>query len=330
MDGRADAYSAAMRRYLLPLVLLALLPVDAGAQSWPSRPITLINPSAAGGTNAVMKAVVFDRLAAALGVPIVMESKSGGGGVIAAEYTAKAPPDGYTLLLAGTSVLSTIPATRKALPYDPVRDFTAVVLIHDAKLGRVAGKDVPAANAREFVDAARTRTRKLDYGSYGPGTTSFLAFEQFKAVADIDAVHVPYRGAAPLLVAMLAGEVQASFDYVANIRHYHQAGTLKMLGIASAKRASALPDVPTLAEQGFPVEASGIQALVGPAGLPPEVVDRLNAEMNRILALPEVKQKFAEMAYDIVGGSRGDAARLIAKDLAQWKGLVQRIRFELQ
>ena len=321
-----------MQRLTFFLGVLGMLAFDAAAQQYPQRAITLVNPSAPGGTNEIMKSVVFDRLAAALGVPIVMESKGGGGagGAIAAEYTANAPADGYTLLLAGPSVLSTNPATRKSLPYDPVRDFTPIVMLTDAKIGLVVGKAVTATNVREFVAAARARPGTLDYGSYGSGTTSFLAFELFKTVADVDAVHVPYRGGAPLLIAMLSGQVQASFDYVAQVRPHHQTGALRMLGIASAKRASALPDVPTLAEQGYPVEAGGVQVLVAPAGLPPEIADRLNAEINRILALPEVRQRFAEIAYDVLGGTREQAATHIATELVQWRTLVQRIRFEPQ
>ena len=329
------AYCGPMRPPTLAfplLALLSLLAFDAAAQPYPSRAITLVNPSAPGGTNEIMKAVVFDRLAAALGVPIVMESKGAGGagGAIAAEFTARAPADGYTLLLAGPSVLSTNPATRKSLPYHPVNDFTPIVMLTDAKLGLVVGKSVQAANVREFVAAARAAPGKLDYGSYGPGTTSFLAFELFKSVTDVDAVHVPYRGGAPLLVAMLGGQVQASFDYVAQVRQYHQAGTLRMLGVASATRAAALPDVPTLAEQGYPVVAGGVQVLVAPAGLPPEIADRLNLEINKILALPEVRQRFAEIAYDVLGGTREQAATHIATELAQYQALVQRIRFEPQ
>ena len=321
---------------LLPIAFAALLSVtsfDATSQApSPSRPITLINPSAAGGTNEIMKAVVFDRLAVALGVPIVMESRGGGGagGTIGAAIAAQAAPDGYTLLLAGASVLSTNPATHKALAYDPVRDFTPIVMLTDAKMGLVVTKSVQANNAREFVAEARARAGKFDYGSYGQGTTSFFAFETFKTIADVDAVHVPYRGGGPLLVAMLGGQVQASMDYVAAVRSYHQAGTLRVLGIAAPQRSAVLPDVPTLTEQGFPVVANGVQVLIAPAGLPPEIADRLNLEVNKILALPEVRQRFADIGYEVRGGTRAQAAAHVVTELAKLKALVEKLGLELQ
>ena len=142
------------------------------AQPYPQRPITLVNPSAAGGSNEALKTIVFDRLAAALGKPIVMESRSGAGGAIAASYVAKAEPNGYTLLLAGSSVMSSNPATQKDLPYDPVRDFTPIVILVEAPLLLVTGKSVPATNAREFVDLLRAQPGRFNYGSYGPGTTN--------------------------------------------------------------------------------------------------------------------------------------------------------------
>ena len=310
--------------------LLSLVALDATAQAWPARAITIVNPAAAGGSNEVIKAIVFDRLALALGVPVVMESKGGGGGAIGATYVAGAPADGYTLLFAGASVMATGPVTQKSSAYDPVRDFTPIAMLVDATLMLVVNKAVPASDAREFVKLARAQPGRLNYGSYGPGSTSMLGYELFKSVADIEVVHVPYRGAAPLLAAVLGGQVESSFDFPASVRAGVESGALRILGVAAATRSRLLPDVPTLAEQGYPVEASGLQMLVGPAGLPPAVVARLNAEINRILVLPEVRQRLGELGYDVVGGTPEQATRQVAKDLAKWSSLVRTIRFEPQ
>jgi hypothetical protein len=180
---------------------------DASAQPYPQRPVTLINPSAAGGSNEALKTIIFDRVAAALGKPIVMESRSGAGGAIAASFVAKAEPNGYTLFLAGSSVMGSNPATKKDLPYDAVRDFTPIVILVEAPLLLVTHRSIPVTGAREFVDLLRAQPGRLNYGSYGSGTTNFLAYELFKNVTGTDVLHVPYRGSAPLLTALMAAEV---------------------------------------------------------------------------------------------------------------------------
>lgn len=308
----------------------AIAAPPAAAQAYPQRAITLVNPNAPGGTNEIIKGVIFDRLASALGVPIVMESRSGASGAIGAAYVARAEPDGYTLLIAGASIMATNAVTQKALPYDPVRDLAPIIVLTDAQLMLVVNRTVPAADAREFVELARANPGRIDYGSYGPGSASYFGFELFKSVAGFDAVHVPYRGSAPLLAAMLAGEVHASFDFLPPIRHQVETGALRILGLAAPVRSTLVPNVPTLAEQGFPVEAGGVLMLVGPAGLPAAIADRLNAEINVILAQPDVRKRLAEVGYEIVGGTRERAAAQVERDLAKWKKLVRDIGLQPQ
>jgi len=305
--------------------LLAVVAPNALAQAYPQRAITLVNPNAAGGSNEVIKGVIFDRLATALGVPIVMESRSGASGTIGAAYVARAEPDGYTLLIAGASIMATNAVTKQALPYDPVRDLTPIIVLVNAELALVVNRNVPASSVREFVDLARAQPGRLDYGSYGLGSTSFFAFELFKSVAGIDVLHVPYRGSAPLLAALLAGEVDASFDFLPPIAPHAASGALRILGIAAPSRSTLMPDVPTLAEQGFPVEAGGALMLVGPSGMPPRVVERLNVELNAVLAQPDVRQRLAEIGYEVVGGTRERATKQVAADLAKWKALARTI-----
>ena len=309
------------------LALAASLALDAAAQDYPVRTITLINPASAGGSNEALKAIIFDRVATALGVPIVMESKSGAGGAIAAAYVAKAAPDGYTLLLAGGSITATLPVTKKDLPYDPLRDFTPIVTLIGTAPLLVVQKSLPAATAKEFVEFARARPGKLNYGSHGPGSATFLAFEAFKQVAGIDLVHVPYRGSAPLLNALLAGEVEASLEVPPTIKPHVAAGTLRVLGIASPARSPLFPDVPTLTEQGYPLAATGFIVLAAPSGLPSSIVERLNTEVDKVLALPEVRQRILDMGYEPAGGTPEQAVGWIRADLEKYRRLTREIGF---
>jgi tripartite-type tricarboxylate transporter receptor subunit TctC len=311
------------------LAIAATFPGAALAQAYPERAITLVNPVAAGGSNESLKSIIMDRVAAALGVPIVMESRSGAGGTIGAAYVARAAPDGYTLLLAGVSITVTNPATKKDLPYDPVRDFTPIAILIETAPLLVVPKSIPASTAKEFVELARAKPGKLNYASYGRGTSNYLAFELFKQAAGIDLVNVPYRGSAPLLVALLAGEVDAAFEYPPTIKPHINAGTFRVLGIASPARSRLFPDVPTLAEQGYPVTAGGTIILAAPAGLPPAIADRLNAEVNKVLAQPDVRQRIMDIGYEPVGGTREEAASWIRSELAKWKRLARDIAYEL-
>jgi len=310
------------------VALVALAALDAAAQDWPARAITLVNPVAAGGSNELVKAIVIDRVAAALGVPIVMESRSGAGGTIGAAYVAKAAPDGYTLLLAGTSVTVTNPAVRKDLPYDPLRDFTPIVTLISTAALLIVPKGLPATNAKEFVELARSRPGKLNYGSYGRGTSNFLGFEVFKRATGIDVVNVPYRGSAPLLLALRSGEVDAALEYPPTIMPFLADGTFRILGIASAERSRLFPDVPTLIEQGYQATTGGNLMLAGPAGLPPAIVDRLNAEVNKALALPEVRQRILDIGYEPAGGTREAASAWIRTELERWRAVLRDIGYE--
>jgi len=300
---------------------------DAQAPAWPARTITLVNPAAAGGSNEALKSIIFDRVAVALGVPIIMESRSGAGGAIAAAYAAKAAPDGYTLLLAGGSITATLPVTKKDLPYDPLRDFTPIVTLIGTAPLLVVPASMPAGSAKELVDLARAQPGKLNYGSYGRGTTNYFAFELFKHVAGIDVVSIPYRGSAPLLVALLAGEVQTAFEQPPTIRTYIAEGKLRALGVASRERSRLFPDVPTMLEQGFAVSTAGGIILAAPAGLPAAIAERLNLEVNKVLALPEVRQRILEIGYEPMGGTREQASNWVRAGYDEWQRLTHDIGY---
>ena len=308
--------------------LAALLPLGAAAQEWPTRPIMLINPSAAGGSSEQLKQIIIDRVATALGQPILMESRAGAGGTIAATYVARAAPDGYTFLLAGASVTVTNPVVRKDLPYDPLRDFTPIgTLIETAPL-LIVPRTVPATTVKEFVELARSQPGKLNYGSYGRGTTNHLAFEVFKrAAGGIDVENIPYKGSAPLLLALRAGEVQAALEFPPTIMPYLADGSFRILGIASPQRSRLFPNVPTLTEQGYPAVTGGYVMLVAPAGLPPAIADRLNAEINKVLALPDVRQRILDIGYEPAGLTRDAAAAWIRSEMDRWRRVLNDIGY---
>ena len=310
------------------VALSVLVSLDAAAQDWPTRAITIVNPVAAGGSNELVKAIILDRVAAALGVPIVMESRSGAGGTIGAAYVAKAAPDGYTLLMAGTSVTVTNPVVRKDLPYDPLRDFTPIVTLIETAALLIVPKALPATNAKEFVELARSQPGKLNYGSYGRGTSNFLAFELFKRVAGIDVVGIPYRGSAPLLLALRAGEVESALEYPPTIMPYLGDGTFRVLGIAARSRSRLFPDMPTLLEQGYNVSTGGYIMLVAPAGLPPAIADRLNSEVNKVLAMPDVRQRILDIGYEPAGGTRDAATAWIGTEMSRWRRVLSDIGYE--
>jgi tripartite-type tricarboxylate transporter receptor subunit TctC len=307
--------------------LASLVSLDALAQAWPTRAITLVNPVAAGGSNEQLKSIIVDRVAAALGVPIVMESRSGAGGTIGAAYVAKAAPDGYTFLLAGASVMVTNPVVRKDLPYDPLRDFTPVATLIETAPLLIVPKAVPATNAREFVELARAQPGKLNYGSYGRGTSNFLAFELLKRSAGIDVVNIPYKGSAPLLTALRAGEVQAALEYPPTIMPFLADGTFRILGLAGRQRSPLFPDVPTLGEQGYAAATGGYIMVVAPAGVPAAIADRFNAEINKVLALPDVRRRILDIGYEPAGGTRDEATAWIRAEMDRWRRVLADIGY---
>ena len=311
-----------MKRFLAILAACACTG-SAAAQNYPSRTVRIINTFPAGGSGDAVLRVVFDKVAASLGQPFIQETRTGAGGSIGADLVAKSAPDGYTLVLGTASTFGTNSATMSKLPYDAVRDFTPVVMIATTPYLLLVHPSVPAANAREFVAYARKNPGKLNYGSFGNGSSNQLAYELFKQIPDIEVVHVPYKGGAPLITALLAGEVQSSLDVYATANAHIRAGKFKLLGVASAKRFSLLPETPTLAEQGYPVEGGTFFAILGPAKMPRNVVDVLNREVNRALQMPDVRERLTALGTEIEGGTPEELAQRVSREVAKWSKLVK-------
>ena len=312
------------------LALLFLFVSLCARAEYPERVVRVINTFPAGGSGDAVLRVVTDKLSAALGQPFVAETRTGAGGSIGTEFVAKAPPDGYTLVLGTASTFGTNSATMAKLAYDPVRDFTPVVMIATTPYLLLVHPSVPAKTTAEFVAYVKANPNKLNYGSFGNGSSNQLAYELLKQVTGMEIVHVPYKGGAPLITALLAGEVQSSLDVYATALPHIKSGRFRLLGVASAKRFSLLPETPTLTEQGYPVEGGTFFALLGPAKMPHAAVETLNREVNRALQLPDVRERLTSLGTEIAGGSPEALAATVKREVEKWAKVVKDrgLRFE--
>jgi tripartite-type tricarboxylate transporter receptor subunit TctC len=274
-------------------VAAALLAAAAPAMAqsdYPNKPVKLIIGFAPGGSTDIVGRIVAQKLGERLGQTVVVENRAGAGGTIGADVTAKAPPDGYTLTLGTTSTHAISAGAYSKLPYNPVNDFTPISLVAITPYLLVVNPQVKANNLAEFVTLAKGQSGKLNYASAGNGTATHLAMEMLKDTAKIDLVHVPYKGNAPADIAILAGEVQAVFGSMPALLQNAKSGKVRPLAVGTAARSPALPDVPTVAEQGYPgFEAALWLGIMGPANMPKPVVDRLHKELVAIVATPEFK-----------------------------------------
>ena len=282
-----------MRLCILAAVAFGLIlaPAESTAQSgYPNKPIKLVVGFAPGGSTDIVGRIVAQRLSERLGQSVVVENRAGAGGTIGADVTAKAAPDGYTLTLGTTSTHAIAAGAYSKLPYDPVADFVQISLVAITPYLLVVNPEVKANNLAEFVALAKGQPGKLNYASAGSGTATHLAMEMLKDAAAIDLVHVPYKGNAPADVAILAGDVQAVFGSMPALLQNTKANKLRPLAVGTAARSPALPDVPTVAEQGYPgFEAALWLGIMGPANMPKAVVDRLHTEIVAVVATPEFK-----------------------------------------
>jgi tripartite-type tricarboxylate transporter receptor subunit TctC len=317
------------RRATIVLVLLLALPGIALAQ-WPDKPIRLYVPFPAGGAVDIVARVLAAKLADDLGKPIVIENKAGAGGMLATDATAKAAPDGYTLLL--TTPSHTINAAlQPTLPYDTEKDIVPISIVAEVPEVLVSHPGAPFKTFPEFVAYAKQNPGKLNYSSAGIGTLPHVTFELLLRGTGIQVAHIPYRGAAPAMNDLLAGIVQLKLDTYATSHPHVAAGKLHMLGIASQKRSRLMPETPTIAEMGLP-DYEGILwiGMVAPAGTPKPIIEKLAAANARAVRAPEVIEKLQNIGVDPVGGTTDEFAKLIARELPQWRDLVRAANITLQ
>ena len=311
----------ALARIVRSAVAVAALvaAAHAAAQAWPTKPIRLVVPFPPGGAVDFYARVVQQPLSEVLGQTVVIDNKAGASGMVGAEAVAKSPPDGYTLLLGNIASLAINVGIYPKMPYDPLKDFTPIVRTVDVNYVLVVHPSVPVKSVPELIAYAKANPGKLSYGSAGSGSLPHLGTELFKAQTGTDMVHVPYKGGGPMVTDLLGGSVQVVIGDQANLMPHVQSGKLRALAVATSKRSPNAPDLPTIAETGLAgFDATAWQGLVGPAGMPPDVVKRLNEAFNKVMAMPAVREKLVGGGLDPVGGTPEQFGRFIASEIAKW------------
>jgi tripartite-type tricarboxylate transporter receptor subunit TctC len=315
------------RREFITLIggaAVALPAAGYGAEPFPTRPIRLIVPyPAAGGTDIVGR-VLGQRLAESLGQPVVIDNRGGAGGTIGTALAAKSPPDGHTLILVPTSHVIN-PSIYAKLPYNTEKDFAPITLVASVAILMAVNPRVPADSISALIEAAKARPEAVaTYGSAGAGTVFHLSGELFKQLTGLPLLHVPYRGGAPTVTALLAGEIPLAFETMLALRPHIQAGTLRALAIMSQRRSKLMPEIPTTAEAGLPaLVADNSYALLAPAGTPAAILARLHDVTLAALALPDVRERLSEQGAEVVGNTPAELAAYVAAEIPKWAVLAR-------
>lgn len=324
IDNMRVAISATLVACVV-LVGLCILSQPASAQSYPNRRITFVVPYPAGGATDVSARLLASKLSESWKQPVVVENKSGGGGVVGNDFVAKAPPDGYTVLIAITQIIQA-PSLVSNLPYDVFKDLAPVTQVGLSTIVLTVPETRPIKSVKELIELAKANPGKLPYGSFGNATTSHLYGELLKKKADIDMTHIPYRGSAPLLNDLLGNQVAAAFVDLTTAGAQINAGKIRALAVGGEKRRSQLPDVPTLAELGFSgFEAEGWVGIFVPAATPKDIVAKLSAELARIIASPEGIAGLEAVSLLPVGGSAETFEAVLRRDHARWADVVKAV-----
>ena len=313
-------------RALLAALFLVTLAgtLPACAREYPRKAIRLIVPFAPGGGNDTVARAIAQSAGTSLGQPVVVDNRAGAGGMLGAELAARAPPDGYTLFLGGVGSHAVNPNLHARLPYDPVKDFAPITLIASAPSVLVVNPSLPARTLAEFTALAKASPGRINYASNGNGSSAQLAAVLYESMAGVQMVHVPYKGLAPALVDLLAGEVQAMFSSVVAIVPNIKAGRLRALAVTGKRRAALLPEVPTLDESGVPgYEAGSWYGILAPAGTPQAVVAKLHEAIVRALAQPEVRERLVSEGAEVIGSTPEAFAAHITAELARMGKLIR-------
>ncbi|HET6265538.1 MAG TPA: tripartite tricarboxylate transporter substrate binding protein [Usitatibacter sp.] len=305
-------------RTLLAAALLVFA-AEASGQAYPTKPVKIVVAFTAGSATDILARVVAEHLTRTLGQPFIVENKPGAGGSVGTEQVKNAPPDGYTLVAAGSGPFGINPAIYSKLPYDPVRDFELIGNIVLTPQALVVGAQTPYKTLKDFVAAAKAKPGEVAYASLGNGSTSHLTMEAFQSAAGVKLNHIPFKGSSDAQTQLIGGSVPIMSDTVPGVLAQVKAGKLRALGVAIPQRSPYLPDVPTIAEQGYPgFESVGWIGLAAPAKTPPAILDRLNAELRKMLDDPAVKARLDQLAFTPVGDSRAEFTAFVKSEIAKW------------
>ncbi len=296
---------------------------------YPSRPIRVIVPFSPGGGSDIIARLLGPRLSDRLGQPVVVDNRPAGSGILGADIVAKSVPDGHTLLLVQAAHAANAQLYTR-LPYDPIRDFAPISLVITSSSGMFLHPAVPAKTVKEFIAYARANPGKLNFGSSGPGSTPHLGTELFSSMAGIKMTHVPYKGAGQVIIALLGNEVQFAFTNLVSTRPHWQAGRLRLIAHAGAKRLEAMPEVPTIAESGVPGYVTSFWwGYMAPAKTPRPVVERLHREIAAVASLPDVRHTVVSQGWEVVASTPGEFTKIIEADAERWGAIGKRLGVKL-
>src|SRR5436190_19537349 len=320
-----------MRKRKLLLFFAAMTAISFGvapvhAQRWPDRPLKFVVAAPAGSSIDVLARIIGDRLKDRLGQAIVVDNRPAAGGTAATDFVAKSAPDGYTMVMSFNGPLAFGPHLYSKLPYDPQKDLAPVIITSSQPNVLAVTAALPVNSVKELVAYAKSNPGKLNYASVGNGSSSHLTMELLKATAGIEAVHVPFNGSPPAVTATIQGETQAMFAVMQPLQAQVQAGKLRALAVTTAKRFPLLPELPTIAESGYPgFEALAWNGVMVPAATPKPIIARLNAEMNAILKQPDVVEKMHASGFDLIGGTPEDFGSLIKRETETWSPVIKKL-----
>jgi tripartite-type tricarboxylate transporter receptor subunit TctC len=315
-----------MKTFMWQMLALAAVTfaAPAPAQDYPTKTIRIIVPFAPGGNVDITARLVAPGLSEILGQPVVVENKPGAGGTIGADLVAKSPPDGYTLLMGSNSTFSVAPSLYPKNPYNPLRDFSPVIIIATAPFVLVVNADSPIVSARSLVARAKASPGKLTMSSAGTGSSNHLVGELFQEITTTSFTHIPYKGSGQALTDLMGGQVDLHFDQITSAASHIQAGKLKALLVTAPQRVPMLREVPTASEAGYPTfEATNVTGLIAPAGTPRDIIEILAAATQKVISQPATREKFADLGAETTGGTPEQFGAYIRDDLAKWKRIVK-------
>ena len=311
-------------RFALALLLSVFATVGAYAQSWPSQTLRFVVPTPAGSSVDIVARLVGEKLAGMLGQSVIVDNKGGAGGTIGADAVAKAR-DGHTFLLGYNGPLTVAPSLFPKLPYTPSRDFAPIILAVTQPNVLAVRTDLKVNSVKELIALVKSRPGKIDYASVGNGSLSHLAMELLKMQSGAYLLHIPYNGGPAASLGLARGDVQVAFAALSNMQPLVKSGQVKLIAVSNGKRSIAAPDLPTIAEQGFPgFDATTWNGFLAPANTPPEVVQRLNKAIGQILAMPDVQRRLLVAGAEAAGGSPEQFAALLKRETASWAAVIER------